>query len=298
MQSYAPSQYASSQYAPSAPILEQSYSAQGQGFPSLQASAQVYHAPTVQQHEQTSALLDKANEIATSILEKKLHKNEESSNKSTYFFNLSNLFNFDFSDKSWNLFSSKKTEVHHHHYQADNKDNKEADKKEEAKKEQNNVALRIFIGLGALLTSGYTAYKLGKTAAEGEIEEDQVKSFESLKSLWNVNRNLYVYQYMSKVDEIAGEVDSILKRKKSDRIHKIGFLSSGLVSSGLVLGGAIANSQALIATGLGLGSIVAIAGVFKIGHSFFRKSHQDMAQSITHNVDVLKKQVYAVPVYS
>lgn len=229
-------------------------------------------------HNATLSLLSQAADVASSVL------GEKNPDLDTYYSQYTPQFtpkqapttyNFDFSNRSWNMFNSE-THVNH---------GEESGKKDD-------TGTRVLVGLIGLVAAGVTAFFIGKAIAQGEEAEAEKKSFKDLKNCWESNKCCYEADhadYQAVVDDIVLKTDTLLQRNQTNRIHKIALLVFGFIGGGTAVAGAIIGSGALMATAVAIGSIVSVAALFKLGYACFSTRDQKDAQAIESDLATLSR---------
>lgn len=176
-------------------------------------------------------------------------------------------YNFDFSDRSWNMFNSQ-THVHHHHHHGKENENKD------------DTGTRILVGLIGLAIAGTAAFFIGKAVAQGEDIEEENQSVEDLKIRWNINKVCYEGDYQASVEGLISRMDVLAQRNQTHRIHKIALLALTFIGGGTAVAGAVIGSSALIATAAAVGAVVTVAALFKLGYTCFSTRDQKDAEAI------------------
>jgi hypothetical protein len=276
-------------YAPSAPPMDPIYSPVGvlPSYPNHTPYYQAYPVapkPAVpqQMYDQTLKLLNKAAEVSLSIL-----GDDNNSTASSYYHSqaapvvskpvVAPNYHFDFSDKSVKLFNQ---ETHHTHYH----------NAEDSEKNKDDTGTRILVGLIGLVAAGVAAFFIGKAIAEGEDQEEENMSFETLKGQWNGNKSFFEYDYQSAVDIVVVKADAILERQQTNRTHKIALLVFGFAAGGTAVAGALIGSSVVMLAAGGMGACVTVATLFKLGYACFSTRDQKDAKAIEASLDQLRQK--------
>lgn len=231
---------------------------------------------TSQMQRDTNKLLEKAGEIASSTVsnnrstERQETQREQTTSAPVF---------IDLSRRDYNILSSR-TEVHHHHHHGDNNTERE--------NENGTRALAIILGT---IVAGVSAYFFGKFMAQNDDRQDDQDSFDSLKTKWFVNRNVYQQnrgeEYCEHIDNAIEKADWILAKQKTDRTHNIAlavlFLSTGLTA---VVGGVV-GSSALMATALVTGVAGSIFGLYKLGYACFSTKEQRAGEALQQELNAV-----------
>ncbi len=271
-------------------------------FPSTEGYTDYQHVQNSQKpplpkavHSKTLALLDQAEKLAGSILNRssshqppfnpELQEPQESLFPSvTRSGKPSPSVNIDFSSGSRSIFNST-THVHQYGHRQSRQD-----------READDQTSRVMIGLIGFVVAAVTSFFIGKEMAEGEDLQEEVLNFQELKVSWNNEKSVYDNQYKDIVDEITKRVNAILQRKQANRTHKVALLIFGLIAGGTAFGGALAGSGAFMTAGIALGAGVSIAAFFKLGYNYFSNKDRIDAEIIDGFLSQLQQQQQPNPV--
>ena len=274
--------------------------------PPYHGVAQGYYAPPQQAqrvltqavHNQTLALLGKADEQANAILRR---SNLNVTPYNTYVAQYPAYrrpvvaaapVNITYVDNSWSWgrgwgggWSRPQPQVvHHHHYQGNQAGNHPNQKKSD------DAGLRILVGVVAAVVLGVGAYCLGKAVAANEDAQERTETYAELKHSWIHNKFCYPADYQVTVNGIVQRADSILQRQQTNRMHRTIFIIAALVAGGLAFAGAVAGSGGLMAAGTYVGGATLLLGLFKLGYNAFSNKERNDAQAIDHGIDTLRRQ--------
>lgn len=186
-------------------------------------------------------------------------------------------YNFDFSDKSVKLFNSETHVVHKN------------DDKTNAEKEKDNTGTRVLVGIIGLIGAGVAAFFLGKAAAVGEDAKEEKENFEDLKGHWNVHKDCYAADYQFEMSKVIRKAETCLKRKETNRIHKIALLAFSFISGAMAVTGAFLGSTGLMLGAAAVGSCVIIAALFRLGYNCYSNRDQKDVQAIQNAIGELQK---------
>jgi uncharacterized membrane protein HdeD (DUF308 family) len=253
-----------------------------------QPASPLSYGPTLEMHQQTTNLLAKAGEIMTSVLN--LGQSPIAyQTPAGYVRPVASpfTFNFDFSDRSWNLFGGNKTEIHHHHHAVDRRTEKE---KEKEKENRNRLVIGVVSGIAGCVLMFF----LGKAYAQSEDIQDDILSYSHLKSQWNNNKRYYHSDYAAILDRVTFHVDRIMQRRESHKTHTIALLVFGLIAAGLGLAGAIFNTEEAkmarkAAVVLGVATIA--LSLLKAGYNYF--SNRDKKDALQIQAALSQTTSYA-----
>lgn len=269
-----------------------------QGYPSYPA-AQGYHQPAQQpiyhvgpsplMNQQTTNLLAKAGEVMTSVLN--AGQSPIAYDKPAGYVRPvapPSIFNFDFSDRSWNLFGGNRTVVHHHHHAQDTRTEKEREKEKER---QDN----LIIGVVSVVAGFVLMFFLGKAYAQNEDLQDDILGYSNLKSQWNQNKAYYDPRYASILDGVTFHVDRIMQRRESNKTHTMALLLFGLIAAGSGLAGAVFNIKEAKKGAVVLGVVTVALALFKAGYNYFSNGEKKDAQNIQRALFETKHYISSYP---
>jgi hypothetical protein len=268
------------QSAPGGPqFFEQTEGAYAPAYPQLNRQVpQHYYQPanypvSADVHQKTEHLLQKAGEVAQSILYP--HANEgQAVGGQAKPFNLPVLpLNID--ARQYHLFSSR-TENH-------------GNREKEEKNANSNQRLALF-AIGAII-AGVGAYFVGKKTAQHEEIQEKGESFDLLQKHWQVNRDSYSSypDYQEKVDVIARKSADILNRKKSNRLYGIAFAVSGLATGVLFMGAAAIGGATLASLAVPGLIVVSAASILMLGRYGYQSfSQKDKKDAMLIEINLMK----------
>lgn len=231
-------------------------------------------------HSATHQLLDKAQELASSIF---------SSNASTHFQTTqvpqprmhhlpTRPLYFDFSRREYHVFSSR----NENHYHRSDKEQKE------------ESGIRIVAVVAGLIVAGVSAYFLGKAVAQNEDEQENNMNFQALKECWQRHKATYRAQdeeLVHFIDNIVDKTDAILSRQQTNRTHKIAMFALFFLGGSMAVAGGLMGSSLLMGTGLVIGAAVGIFALYKLGYHYSSKRDIKDAQVIhAHLAHVVERQ--------
>lgn len=253
--------------------------------PYYQPSTQSYYFPKPQpvlthaKHQQTMALIYRAQGIVTSILPQPkppaynphMGAPVYTKTKAAPAVSAAPVV-VNITDKSIKMFNNETTQVHHHHHGG------------QQQQKNDDTAGRWLAGIVGLIVVLGGAFLLGKAVTENEEQQEDIADFSVLKDQWSTNKVLYETDYQTSVESIVRHVENITGRKHTNKTHTIVLLFFGIAAGGSLVAGAVLAIQALIAAGLIVGTVVGGVAVYKVARHLFSSRDEKEAREIEKQI--------------
>ncbi|WP_068470064.1 hypothetical protein [Candidatus Protochlamydia phocaeensis] len=263
------------------------------GAPGVTVSQNTYpeYRPVTQgMHAQTLKLLDKAQDISSSILHSSSTRQTATASATQQTYHpvavpvVHNHYDFSNHSRQYNILSSH-TENHTTINNGSRGSNGEEGK--------DNTGVRVLAGVLGTVAILAGAFFLGKANAENEDLQEERADIETLERRWESNRAAYEAQnpvYCDLMDRVTTHMNSILQRKQANKTHNIGIVIFYIGAGAAALAGAFLNSWILMGVGAAIGVGATAFALYKLGYYFFSKRDEKDAKAIENDLVSLRQQ--------